>query len=156
MRRPPKTFAVRFAAVAVVLIAPLGCGGLDGLPRQAVSGKVTLDGQPLDSALITFTPADEGGSSTPAATRVSGGAFSVSQADGLVPGKYRVSLSVAKEVPVKASRKKETDSVTGEEITPPTSALSETLPARYNAQSELTAEVTKAGPNEFTFSLTSK
>ncbi|MDG3004400.1 hypothetical protein [Paludisphaera mucosa] len=152
----PTTPQVRLAALTAVFIVSWGCGGGDGLPRQAVSGKVALDGQPLDSALITFTPTGAGGDSTSGAAQVSGGSFSIPQAEGLIPGNYRVSLSVTKETPVKASRKKETDSVTGEEIPPPTSALGETLPARYNTQSELKADVTQAGPNDFTFALTSK
>jgi hypothetical protein len=32
----------------------------------------------------------------------------------------------------------------------------ELIPAKYNAQSELKAEVKKGGPNEFTFTLVSK
>lgn len=155
-RMSPNTLPGRLAAVAIILLASWGCGGGDGLPRQAVSGKVTLDGQPLDSALITFTPNGGGGDSTSGAAQVSGGSFSISKAEGLIPGSYRVSISATKESPVKASRKKETDSVTGEEIAPPTSALREVLPARYNARSELKADVTDAGPNDFTFDLTSK
>ncbi|WP_165247196.1 carboxypeptidase-like regulatory domain-containing protein [Paludisphaera soli] len=151
-----RTLPMRLAAVAAVLAVSWGCGGGDGLPRQAISGKVTLDGQPLESALVTFTPTGAGGDSTSGAAQVSSGSFSIPKADGLIPGNYRVSVSVPKEVPVKASRKKETDSVTGEEIAPPTTALGEALPERYNAQSELTADVAEAGPNDFTFAVTSK
>jgi hypothetical protein len=32
----------------------------------------------------------------------------------------------------------------------------ESLPARYNAQTELKADVTDGGPNEFNFPMTSK
>jgi hypothetical protein len=148
---------MRPAAVAAVLLALWGCGGGDKLPRQAISGKVTLDGQPLDSALITFTPAGAGdAASTSGATQVSGGAFSIPRDEGLIPGNYRVSISVTREVAVKPSRKTETDSVTGEVIPPRTSALMETLPVRYNSQSELKADVTQGGPNDLTFALTSK
>ena len=146
----------RLLAVAAVLLALWGCGGGDGLPRQAVSGTVTLDGQPLDAALITFTPLGAGSDSTSGAAQVAGGSFSISQADGLIPGEYRVAISVSKEAPVKPSRKVETDSVTGEEIAPPTSALREMLPARYNTKSELKAQVTEGGPNRFTFEVASK
>jgi hypothetical protein len=149
-------FPVRPPAVAAILLTLWGCGGGDRLPRQAVSGKVTLDGQPLDSAQITFTPTGTGGASTSGAAQVSGGTFSIPRGEGLIPGNYRVSISVSKEVAVKPSGKTETDSVTGEVIPPRTSALMETLPARYNAQSELKADVTQGGPNEFTFPVTSK
>lgn len=150
---------IKFSTYLVLLLAMMaaagGCGG-DGLPRQPLSGKVTLDGQPIESAVVTFTPTNTSGSSTSAAAEVKSGSFSISRADGLIPGSYRVSISSTKEVPAKPSRKKETDSVTGEEITPPSTTLAEALPARYNTRSELTAEVAEAGPNEFTFTLTSK
>src|SRR4051794_10320669 len=44
------------AAVAASLLGLGGCGGTDGLPRQAVSGTVTVDGKPLKAGLITFMP----------------------------------------------------------------------------------------------------
>lgn len=148
----------RLAALAVVLAScAWGCSGGDGLPRQPISGKVTLDGQPLESALITFTPKGQGGDSTSAATQVSAGSFSIAREQGLVPGPYRVSISVMKEVPKKASKKKQVDNLTGEVVEDAGGeATEETLPARYNAQSELAADVTEAGPNEFTFPVTSK
>lgn len=64
-------FRTGFVAAAAMLVASSGCGGGDGLPRQAISGRVTLDDQPLESALITFTPLGAGGDSTSGATKVS-------------------------------------------------------------------------------------
>ena len=151
-----KTLPARIAAVAAVLIASWGCGNGDGLARQAISGKVTLDNQPLDAATITFTPTGMGPAPTSGVTKLSNGSFALGKSEGLVPGKYRVSISLSKEVPVKPSSKQETDSVTGEVIAPPTSTLKETLPDRYNSRSELSADITQAGPNDFTFTLTSK
>jgi hypothetical protein len=143
--------------IVALAFASSGCGGGDGLPRRAVSGTVTLDGQPLDKGLITFTPAGGGGDSTSAAAAVADGSFAVAKDVGLVPGKYRVAVSVMKEVRTKASKKKQVDNATGEEIDAfDTTATKESLPARYNAQSELTADVTDAGPNEFSFPLSSK
>jgi hypothetical protein len=64
---------------------------------------------------------------------------------------------VKQDVTKKAPRKKQVDNATGEEIEPTeTQATEESLPERYNAQSELTADVTEAGPNDFTFPITSK
>ena len=38
-----------------------GCGAqVDGIPREPVSGKVSLDGKALDDGQITFSPADGG------------------------------------------------------------------------------------------------
>ncbi|WP_165071323.1 carboxypeptidase regulatory-like domain-containing protein [Paludisphaera rhizosphaerae] len=146
-------------AFVVAIAATFGCSGGDGLPRQAVSGKVTLDGQPLDSATISFQPMAGSGEVTSAAATVSAGSFSISAADGLVPGKYRVSVSAKREVAAKSgAKKKQIDNVTGELVDPPADAAvtQETIPARFNAQTELTTEVTAAGPNDFTFAVTSK
>lgn len=146
-------------ALTVAIVAFLGCGGGDGLPRQAVSGKVTLDGQPLDSATVSFQPTAGSGEVTSAAATVSAGAFSISAADGLVPGKYRVSVSAKHDVAAgPGAKKKQIDNVTGELVDPPADAVvtQETIPARYNAQTDLTADVTAGGPNEFTFAVTSK
>jgi hypothetical protein len=145
-----------YFAFIVAVATSAGCGGGDGLPRKAISGKVTLDGQPLEDATISFQPAG-GGETTSAAAQVSAGSFSVSQADGLVPGKYRVSVSALKEVHRKGTGKKTQDSVTGEIVQDVDATVTkESLPARFNAQTELTADVTDVGPNEFTFAVTSK
>ena len=47
------------AWLAMAAVMTTGCGGgsTDGLPRQAVSGEVKLDGQPLADGMITFIPA---------------------------------------------------------------------------------------------------
>ena len=88
---------------------------------------------------------------------VAGGSFSVSQAEGLVPGKYRVSVSQMKDVLKKGTGKKTQDSVTGEMIEDVDKTITqESIPARFNAKSELTADVTDAGPNDFRFDVTSK
>lgn len=146
-------------AFAVAIAAVFGCAGGDGLPRQALSGKVTLDGQPLDSATISFQPTAGSGEVTSAAAEVLAGAFSISAADGLIPGKYRVSVSAKRDVAAKpTAKKKQIDNVTGELVDPPADAAvtQETIPAKFNAQTELTADVTAGGPNEFTFAVTSK
>ncbi len=50
----------------LILVALSGCGGADGdLPELGqVSGTITLDGKPLPNADITFQPTKEGGLST--------------------------------------------------------------------------------------------
>ncbi len=55
---------------ALVLAAGLaaGCsGGGDDLPRESVSGTVTLDSQPLADGVIQFMPAGDGGRARPRA-----------------------------------------------------------------------------------------
>lgn len=144
--------------IAALACVSWGCGSGDGLPRRAVSGKVTLDGQPLEKGLITFMPSGQGGDSTSAAAEVANGSFSVARDVGLIAGPYRVAVSAMKEVPNKSARKKQVDNATGEVVDVATddAVTKESLPARYNAQTELKADVTDDGPTEFTFPLTSK
>jgi hypothetical protein len=58
-----------------------------------VEGKVTFDGKPLEGAAVIFIPKD-GGVGASALTDAEG-AFRLigTQADGLVPGEYRVTVS---------------------------------------------------------------
>ena len=73
----------------VLLAALFGCGSSDGLNRQAISGKVTLDGDPLTSGAILFEPTSKDSGTAVGAT-IRQGSFAVSRAEGPVPGSYRV------------------------------------------------------------------
>lgn len=72
-----------------------GCGApIDDLPREAVHGKVTLDGEPLAKGAIRFQTA------TPGATRaieigdlIRDGEYSIPADRGPVPGAYRVTIT---------------------------------------------------------------
>jgi hypothetical protein len=100
-----------------------------------VSGLVTLDGKPLQSAKIAFNGA------TMIARTNTKGSFNLrtkvgrSVVDGAIPNSYRI--TVVKILDGKGPRKN-------------------TLPERYASEdtSGLTAEVTRDGPNFFTFDLT--
>ena len=54
MSRPLRPLLVS-TSLAMATVA-VGCGGDDELPRQAVSGDVTLDGKPLEAGVIEFQP----------------------------------------------------------------------------------------------------
>lgn len=145
--------ALRFVLVAAAL-TNLGCsgGGGDGLPRRAVAGKVTLDGKPLDAALLIMMPETPGESPTPASAQVKDGAFAIPAETGPVAGRYKVSVSVQKPVSRKGAQQPAGGAVDDFDTTP----TKESLPARYNSQTTLTADVTDTGPNEFNFPLTSR
>jgi hypothetical protein len=136
--------------VALVLLLLLpgfwapGCGqSADHWPRQPVSGKVTVDGQPLDSGEIAFVP---GGDGPAAGGLIQNGKYAIGRGDGPVPGPHRVLITSAK--PTGKKIKDEADpKVLYDE-------RAETIPARYNAQSQLTAEVKPGGSNTFDFALT--
>jgi hypothetical protein len=131
-------------AAAAPLLA--GCGQEDPLQRVAVSGMVTLDGQPVKQGMIQFQP--EGpGVSTAGAAGITDGSYSLAKSEGLEPGKYTVMITSTP--PPSAPPP---GGMPGDPVAPP----KETIPARYNAKTELSADVTKEGPNTFDFPLKSK
>lgn len=129
----------------LVLVALFGCGSSDGLNRQAISGTVTLDGEPLTSGAILFEPAsNESGTAVGATIRQ--GSFAVSRVEGPVPGSYRVR--------VYASTRKQAPPAKGQTDRTPRPMV-ERLPPHYNARSELRAEVVADRVNKYRFVLDS-
>lgn len=137
--------AVFFAAL---LVTPLitGCGkSTDG--RVAVSGEVTLDGQPLDRGSIEFHPKAAGGTMT--GGTIENGTFTIAAEQGPKPGSYEVRVFAASggaaadpnEPPGPESQAK---------------PATERIPARFNVKSELTAEVGPDGDAGMKFALESK
>ena len=134
------------ARAAVVALASVGCGGGgDDLPREPVSGKVTLDGQPLEKGMITFIPTR--GTEPVASGVIEGGAYAVARADGPVPGPHRVTIWAKKPTGKKLRDPDNPDQMIEE--------VRDVIPPRYNLNSELTAEVKAGGNNTFDFDLTS-
>ncbi|ODU01246.1 MAG: hypothetical protein ABS79_02025 [Planctomycetes bacterium SCN 63-9] len=158
--------AVMSVWVILVLGMLQGCGSGDNLPREPISGTVSLDGEPLESGNITFTPASntETSAASAAITSISEGRFSLDAAVGLVPGKYVVIISspVAGKpaAPAKSRRSApgvaDTVSGTGADDAVEEPPTREIIPIKYNTQSTLKADVTKGGPNQFEFSLSTK
>lgn len=124
-----------FALLATSMI--LGCGP-SGLDTQPVSGKVTFDGQPVQEGRILF----RGTGSDPRAfsAEIKNGEYQLEA----FAGKMRVEVTASRPVPGKFD-----ESNPGEKV--PVGEMY--IPAKYNSQSELTAEVA-AGKNEFNFDLT--
>jgi hypothetical protein len=108
-----------------------------------VEGTVTLDGQPLADARISFYP-QEGGRSSEAVTDASGRyvlQYS-GEAGGAKVGTHKVSISTFEE------SRQEDD---GSKIP----GVPEKVPAKYNTESTLTQEV-KSGKQTIDFALESK
>jgi hypothetical protein len=121
-------------------------GGCQPAPA-AVSGKVTLDGQPLDEAVIVFVPLEAGRRKTGAEIR--DGAYAISAADGLLPGNYRV--EIADNPPLSAAH--------GPGTRPRTPSLPSgrrVLPSHYAHDSPLTIQWSGEGEARFDFQLTAK
>ena len=79
-----------------ILAGAVGCGPANPLGRIAISGKVTLDGQPLDKGAIELHPIEGGVQS---GDLISGGSYSMSVQQGPTAGKYRVVIYDTYETP---------------------------------------------------------
>jgi hypothetical protein len=149
----------RFLAVAVLtipILALLGCGD-GGPPLGAVSGIVTLDGKPQPNVAVTFIPA-EGGSPASGKTDASG-KYELFCLDkkGAPLGKHKVAITTVQQSAAPAAVEISSDSP--EYANQGSSSdynvkFTEPIPAKYNQQTELTAEV-KSGSNEVNFDLKS-
>jgi hypothetical protein len=113
----------------------LACAGCSESELVTVTGKVSWEGAPMPIGEVVFVPTDN--RTSPSAGKIEQGAF----AFPTKPGTMRVEIQAVRE--------------TGE--IHPTEGYKITelyVPARYNTESELTAEVTRDGENHFTFDLT--
>ncbi|APW62178.1 hypothetical protein [Paludisphaera borealis] len=92
----------RAALASALALALTGCSeARDDLPREAVSGKVKIEGAPVPKGSIQFRSAD---GSMEVGGVVKDGAFAIPKADGPVPGKYKVSVTEAVEGAVDPSQ----------------------------------------------------
>jgi hypothetical protein len=130
---------------ALCLWLAVGCGSTDGLDRQAMSGRVTVDGRPLANGAILFEPSTRQSGTAVGAT-IRRGEFVISRNQGAVPGNYlvRVYASSGKQAPPAKGQTERTPR-----------PMVEWLPARYNAKSELKAEVVTRRVNKYVFHLQS-
>ena len=128
----------------VLACAPLiaGCAGGDGLPREPISGVVTLGGEPLAAGSIQFIPADLT-KGTPASGEIQGGKFVIPPERGPVPGEYRVVISGGASAPVPV------DEAPGASPSP----TPDPVPAKYNISSTLVAEIKAGGSNTLEYAL---
>ncbi|MGE3818568.1 MAG: hypothetical protein AB7I30_03985 [Isosphaeraceae bacterium] len=134
-------------ATALPLLTFAACSSGDGLPREAVSGSITLDGKPVEKGFVSFLPenpelATQGGGS------ISAGSYQIPRAQGLVPGTYKVMITSA--------ASEETKDDTNESPGMPPAPSKEGIPARYNVNTTLTAEIKAGGGNVVDFALTAK
>jgi hypothetical protein len=89
----------RYGLVVALVATVAGCGGQRELPVKKtypVQGKITLKGEPVAFAIVTFEPKEKGSPATAftdkdgvfSGTRT----YSNSEMDGMVPGEYEVKL----------------------------------------------------------------
>lgn len=126
------------ACIAPFLLAALAGCGETGLPKAKVAGTVTLDGKPLETANILFVSADN--TTTTTALTIADGAYG----GEVAIGKMLVRISSLKAV----GKEKAYDTPDS----PLRDIYEEQVPARYNANTELSAEI-KAGEQKLDFPL---
>jgi hypothetical protein len=124
---------LRRGLLLLALVTALSCGGRR-TTTQPVSGKVTFDGEALPSGILVLVPADPGMS--PDSGEIRDGVFAFEAKPGLKTVQIRASREAGK--------------------SPMGPVMREYLPARYNSNSTLKAEVKADGPSELDFTLTSK
>lgn len=136
----------RAVALAACAILAGGCGGVD-LERAPVSGKVTLDGKPLERGSIQFIPKD-GDSRGAAWGEIAAGSYAILAADGPAPGSYDV--AIAPDVEAGGAAPSEPPPLPGD---PPPDAI-DGPSVTYTPSAPLKADVAAGGPNTFDFDLT--
>lgn len=126
--------------VACAALAAVGCS--PAATEGVLTGAVTLDGAPVSSGQIRFVPVD--GRSPTGGAVITAGKYSTK----LAPGEYSVEISSPKEGPARSM-------YDAAPAPAPSDAGAETIPARYNAKTELKLNV-EAGDVHHDFTLTSK
>jgi hypothetical protein len=126
----------------VLLLAAIGCGGSDR--RAEIRGTVLLDGKPLPTGTISFTPteANPGPSSGGA---IVDGEYVVSESQGVTVGTNKVVIRSTQPTGRKTMLRP------GEMI----DEWKQIIPPKYNDMSEIVCTV-KRGENRIDFDLKSK
>src|SRR5258707_14407081 len=136
----------RLFAICFVIATCFGCGK-KGPQRAAVSGHVTLDGQPINEGVIQFLPV-EGTVGPETGGIITNGQYDISHERGPIVGRSRIEL--------RASKK------TGGKIQDPTGRpgvltdeYKEMFPPGSNTNSSLVREI-KDEPNKLDFDIRTK
>jgi len=147
----------RFAwttACVLALLLLAGCGSKG--PRLAsVKGKVTLDGQPLANAIVTFTPVAGGPASTGVTNSNGEYELACQLGKGAVVGQHKVSVRSQPPTQTGAGAVSSDDPSYqyGGEDSSRAPVFQEKIPAKYNTNTTLVREV-KPGSNEINLDLT--
>lgn len=133
------------AIIGVILFAiVLGCQRQDPHGRQPLVGKVVFQGTPLERGVIEFLPLE---SPQRAGTRgiIRNGEFAIPREQGVPPGRYRVVIT--------SPQSNANEPLVG----PPGMQLpplgKELIPAQYNSESQVVAEVTAEGEGRFDYAI---
>jgi hypothetical protein len=162
-----RTDSLLWLGVVVCLAAMVGCGGQPTLSTEYVEGVVTVDGQPVPEATVTFVPVVEGqGAPATGMTNAQGvykltatvtGEVAAKAEAGTLPGEYHV--GVMKNV-IETPMSEEEAEQAGVEYTPADEyaapKITYEVPQKYNNPRESGLKVTvQAGQNNIPLELTS-
>ena len=118
----------------------------DSGERKSAHGTITLDGNPLAEGSISLRP-EPGTKGPTAGAKITDGTYAVDSKDGTFVGTFRVEISASRK-----TGRQVLDTLTGMMV----DEYEQIIPERYNQESELKAEVTEEGANEFNFELISE
>lgn len=136
----PLTRLLACSALFAVVLGVVGCGPSEP-QKNPVSGSVTWKGHPIKYGTINFR--SDGDGRYVATGEIHDGKYEIPEVSGLPAGKYVVSVSYP-DPKVPAPK--------GDEPPGVSLPVREMLPARYNEQSELTADITDES-NDVSFEL---
>ena len=134
---------------AACFVGLVGCGSGNKLGRLPISGKISLDDNPLPNGSITFAPKDPQGFSA-GSVIASDGTYTILETKGLPPGEYTVQIFSSYQegneagAPIHAGP--ELDKI----------VTIERIPKEYNSETTQVVTVTKENDNIFDFDISSK
>ena len=134
---------VTCSVLSLALVCGIGCAEPSGL--LPVSGTVSFKGKPLDQGAIQFLPLE--GSPTESGAGIKEGEYSIPAENGLAPGKYKVTVFSYDE---SGAKEPDTTTMPGDTVGV---QFKERIPAKYNTETILKAEVVAGETNVFDFQL---
>ena len=123
-----------------------GCGQSYG-GRKEIKGTVKLKGQPVDDGTIDFFPAS-GNQATKSGAQILKGSYKIPAEFGLLPGKYRVSITAGDGRTRPDAPADQPPGPTGANI-----VSKDRVPKEYNIESKIDVDVTEKGPNVFDYDI---
>lgn len=135
--------APRLFLTCLLALVAIGCGDSR---RQSIQGTVTVDGQPLPAGSIRFIPT-KGVDGPSAGAEIVDGKFAVPKETGTFSGTFQVQVTARRPAQTLTRNPESGQMERGFE---------QYIPAKYNRQTELTAEVKPGEDNTFTFELSTR
>lgn len=137
------------SGLLLMLMAISGCGPF-GPPRVEITGTVTVDGAPLESGSIAFTP-EEGVVGPMAGGDIKAGAYRIPATDGPTIGPHKVEIRAWRETG-KVDVKGVANATAGPSGGGAAAQMEMYIPAEYNSHTKLRATV-EQGENQLDFDI---